>query len=44
MLIEQVVKVLEHKGKRSELDEMHCDLMSGRGSTDSVFIFRESHG
>ena len=29
MLIEQVVKVLEHKGKRSELDEMNCDLMSG---------------
>ena len=29
MLIEQVVKVLEHKGKRSELDEMYCDLMSG---------------
>ena len=29
MLIEQVMKVLEHKGKRPELDEMHCDLMSG---------------
>ena len=32
MLIEQVVKVLEHNGKRSEVDKMQCDFMTGCGS------------
>ena len=42
MLIEQVVKVLEHNGNRSEVDEMHCDFMTGCGSTDAVFIFKRN--
>ena len=32
MLIEQVIKVSEHKEKRSENDEMHCYFVSGCGS------------
>ena len=42
MLIEQVGKVMEINGKRSEVNEMHCDFMTGCGSTDAVFILRET--
>ena len=38
MLIEEVVKVLEHKEKQSEIEETHCDFMSGFGSTNAVFV------
>ena len=38
MLIEQVMMVLEHKEKRSEINEMHCDFMSCCGSRDAVFL------
>ena len=42
-LIEQVMKVLERvmEGlvrQRVEIDEMQCGLMSGRGTTDAIFI------
>ena len=37
MLMEQVVQVLDHKEKKSEIDETHCDFMSGFGSTNAVF-------
>ena len=42
-LIEQVVKVLERvvEGlirQRVEIDEMQCGFMSGRGTTDAIFI------
>ena len=41
MLIEQVIKVSEHKEKRSENDEMHCYFVSGCGS--AVCLFQEKH-
>ena len=42
-LIEQVMKVLERvvEGlirQRVEIDEMQCGFMSGRGTTDAIFI------
>ena len=45
-LIEQVMKVLERvvEGlirQRVEIDEMHCGFMSGRGTTDAIFIVRQ---
>ena len=42
MLIEQVVKVLEHTGKRSEVDEMQCDLMAGCGSRCNFYFKRNT--
>ena len=44
-LIEQVMKVLERvvEGlirQRVEIDEMQCGFMSGRGTTDAIFIVR----
>ena len=45
-LIEQVMKVLERvvKGlirQRVEIDEMQCGFMSGRGTTDAIFIVHQ---
>ena len=45
-LIEQVMKVLERvvEGlirQRVEIDEMQCVFMSGRGTTDAIFIVRQ---
>ena len=45
-LIEQEMKVLEHvvEGlirQRVEIDEMQCGFMSGRGSTNAIFIVRQ---
>ena len=42
MLIEHVVKVFEHNGKRSEVDEMQCNFMTGCGSRCN-FLFSEKH-
>ena len=48
-LIEQVMKVLEHvvEGlirQRVEIDEMQCCFMSGRGTTDAIFIVHQLQG
>ena len=45
-LIEQVMKVLERvvEGlirQRVEIDEMQCGFMSGRGTTEAIFIVRQ---
>ena len=45
-LIEQVMKVLERMvegliRQRVEIDEMQCGFMSGRGTTDAIFIVHQ---
>ena len=45
-LIEQVMKVLERVVEKPirqkiEIDEMQCGFMSGRGTTDAIFIVRQ---
>ena len=45
-MIEQVMKVLERMvegliTQRVEIDEMQCGFMSGRGTTDAIFIVRQ---
>ena len=45
-MIDQVIKVLERVvesliGQSVEIDQMQCGFMSGRGTTDAIFIVRQ---